>query len=474
MAPNRRQMLALSNALAGSLLAGCTGTSPAPQTQTTETTTGVRSDDATTEESPDSPDSPAERVAAGNTAFAFDLLNRLSEASPNENLFWSPYSVSVALAMTYAGAGGETRREMRETLHFPQEGVHQGFRRLRDHFAQYEASETTGASGASETPETTDQNESGGAEETTAEYREPQPFRLAGANALWGQEGFPFAEALLGTLERNYGAGLRELDFESNPERARRAINEWVADRTRGKITDLLSPSAITAMTRLVLTNAVYFRANWETEFREENTEEATFTALSGTQRTVPMMSQSETFRYAAISGYQLVALPYAGADVSMVVLLPESGAFEEFQRSLSAERLRELLGAMESRKGTVRLPRFEYRSKFDLSKTLAAMGMPSAFGPEADLSGMAKGDAGESLSVDEVVHQSYVGVDEQGTEAAAATAVVVTESATTVESEPFEMTVDRPFLFLIRDEETGSVLFVGRVTDAGAAQSES
>jgi serpin B len=456
-------MLALSNALAGSLLAGCAGTSSEPETQreTTETTTDVRSDDATTEDTPDSsepPDSPAERVAAGNTAFAFDLLDRLSEASPNENLFCSPYSVSVALAMTYAGAGGETRREMRETLHFPREGVHQGFRRLRDHFAQYEASETTGTS----------------EEETTTEYRDPQPFRLAGANALWGQEGFPFAETFLGTLERNYGAGLRELDFESNPEQSRRAINEWVADRTRGKITDLLSPSVITAMTRLVLTNAVYFRANWETEFREENTEEATFTALSGTQRTVPMMAQSETFRYAAISGHQLVALPYAGADVSMVVMLPEAGAFEEFQRSLSAERLRELLDAMESRQGTVRLPRFEYRSKFDLSETLAAMGMPSAFGPEADLSGMATGDAGEALSVDEVVHESYVGVDEQGTEAAAATAVVITESATTVESEPFEMTVDRPFLFLIRDEETGSVLFVGRMTDAGAAQSES
>jgi serpin B len=156
-----------------------------------------------------------------------------------------------------------------------------------------------------------------------------------------------------------------------------------------------------------------------------------------------------------------------------MVVLLPEAGAFEAFQQSLSAERLRELLGAMESRQGTVKLPRFGYRSKFDLSETLAEMGMTSAFGSKADLTGMARDDAGEALSIDEVVHQSYVSVDEQGTEAAAATAVVVTESATTVSEDPFEMTVDRPFLFLIRDDETGTVLFLGRVTDAGAARVE-
>jgi serpin B len=457
-------MLALSNALVGGLLAGCTGSSPALETEagTAGTTTDTRTADETTT---DAPETPTERVVTGNANFAFDLLDRLSETSPNENLFCSPYSVSVALAMTYAGARGETRREMRETLHFPAEGVHRGFRRLQDHFSQYEAPATTGR----EVTETTESD----APETTEKYREPEPFRLAGANALWGQSGFPFAESFLGTLERNYGAGLRELDFESNPERARRTINEWVADQTRGKITDLLSPSVIDAMTRLVLTNAVYFRANWEREFREEATADETFTTLSGAEQTVPMMSQSETFRYASVEGHQLVALPYAGGDASMVVLLPEAGAFEAFQRSLSAERLRELLGAMESRQGTVKLPRFGYRSKFDLSETLAEMGMTSAFGSEANLTGMARDDAGEALSIDEVVHQSYVSVDEQGTEAAAATAVVVAESATTVSEDPFEMTADRPFLFLIRDDETGTVLFLGRVTDAGAARDE-
>ncbi|MFC4549021.1 MULTISPECIES: serpin family protein [Halorussus] len=468
MSLDRRDVLALSKALAVSgLLAGCTGTESAPGTTANPEKTVRRTTiPVATDETDDAPQSPTEAVIAGNTAFALDLLDRLAGEADDPNVFVSPYSVSTALAMTYAGARGSTKIQMRETLHFPRNSVHAAFRRLREQFAAYDAPETT-----------TGGTENGGDDataetETTPAYREATPFELSTANALWGQEGFPFRESFLELLDRNYGAGLRCVDFASNPEAARRTVNDWVAERTQGKIRDLLARGVVSTATRLILTNAVYFRANWKTQFAAENTEDGTFAALDGTEATVPLMSQREIFPYASADGHQLIELPYAGEQVGMVVVLPAEGEFERFRRSLSGDRLSELVGSLEPREGSITLPRFEYRSKFALWEVLSDLGMAAAFGAGANFSGMTDGEGDNSLGIDDVIHQSFVSVDEQGTEAAAATAVVADTAAQTSTGEPFEMVVDRPFLFFIRDRETGTLLFAGQVADAGAAQS--
>jgi serpin B len=292
-------------------------------------------------------------------------------------------------------------------------------------------------------------------------------FRLAVANALWGREGFPFADDYLSLLEDHYGAGLRRADFAGDPEGARRRINDWVEEATEDRIEDLLPPDAVDPSTVLVLANAIFFKAGWESEFDPEDTESATFTALDGTESTVPTMRQNLRTNYASVPGVEAVELPYVGGSVSMVLLLPEEGTFREFERNLTAGRLFGVFEALGDSRGDVRLPRFEFDTEVQLSKALSDLGMPDAFGPEADFGGMVEG-GGDRLLVDEVYHEAFVSVDEEGTEAAAATAAVVVETAA---QRSFEVTFDRPFLFCIRDRPTDAVLFLGRVVDAGAAQ---
>jgi len=384
--------------------------------------------------SPDAPEADLAELVSGNSAFAFDLYQAIREG--DGNLFYSPYSISLALAMTYAGARGETEQQMADTLQFtlPQDRLHPAFNTLDLELA----GRGEGAEG-----------QDGG-------------FRLNIVNSIWGQDGYSFLPQFLDTLAENYGAGLRLLDFVKAPDESRGVINDWVSDETEGKIQDLLPQGSITSATVLVLTNAIYFNAAWEYPFEEELTHDGPFHLLDGSQVTVPMMEQREYFGYAEGEGYQAVELPYDGGELSMVIFLPEDGRFEEFVSALDGERVASILKDINPQEVHLTMPKFTYESGFRLKETLAGMGMPAAFAA-ADFSGM---DGTRHLFIDDVYHKAFVSVDEAGTEAAAATAVVVARAAPTP---PKEVTVDRPFIFMIRDIETGAILFLGHVVNPAA-----
>ncbi len=368
----------------------------------------------------------------GNSVFAFDLYQTLRET--DDNLFYSPYSISLALAMTYAGARGETESQMANTLHFvlPQNQLHPAFNSLDLQL---------------------------GRRGQDARGKDGEGFRLHIVNAIWGQKDFEFLSEFLDLLAENYGAGLRILDFMKAPEQSRITINEWISDQTEDRIKDLIPQGLINTFTRLVLTNAIYFNAAWQHPFEENATNDGLFHLLDGGEVTVPMMRQAESFGYAEGDGYQVVELPYDGGELSMVILLPSLGQFELFEESINAQRVDDITKNLNPREVALTMPKFEFESSFSLKKTLTAMGMPVAFTDSADFSGMT---GYRDLCIAEVVHKAFVSVDEAGTEAAAATAVVMRPTAMPVE--PVEVTIDRPFIFLIRDIETGTILFVGRV----------
>jgi serpin B len=255
---------------------------------------------------------------------------------------------------------------------------------------------------------------------------------------------------------------LRLLDFAADPESSRDTINNWISDQTEGRIKDLIPRGALDKLTRLVLTNAIYFNAAWATPFEKSQTQDGPFHLQSGGQVTVPMMRQTKSFGYAEGQNYQAVELPYDGRELSMVILLPKSGQFDAFEGALNAGQVNTILKNLKQRQVVLSLPRFKIESEFNLAATLAAMGMPAAFSSEADFSGM---DGGKNLFISDVIHKAFVTVDEAGTEAAAATAVVMGLTSVMPE-QPVEVTVDRPFVFLIRDVQTGAILFVGRIVN--------
>jgi serpin B len=387
-----------------------------------------------TSPSVDAPDRVA--LVRGNSMFAFDLYQYLKDEAGETNLFYSPYSISVALAMTYAGARGGTKQQMADTLHFslPQRQLHPAFNWLDLALA----SRGDGANG-----------------------KDFRGFRLNIANAIWGQSGHEFLDSFLDTLAVNYGAGLGLLDFASDPEAARLTINDWVNHHTEGRIKEMTPRGHLGPLTRLVLANAVYFNAAWADRFKKSETKDGAFHLLDGSQVTVPMMTHSASYGYAKGKRWQAVELPYDGQQLSMVILLPKAGQFERFENSLDADRVVAILGRLRYERFGLTLPRFEFESEFSLRDALAALGMPDAFTGGADFSGM---DGTKQLLIHAVVHKAFVSVGEAGTEAAAAT--VVTVAPGIPPTEPVKVTVDRPFLFLIRDLETGAILFVGRVVN--------
>ena len=371
------------------------------------------------------------RALARNDAdFAFELLRELPS---DENLFFAPHSISTALAMTYAGAAGSTAREMREALHFAQEPevLHQAFNTLD----QLLASRGEGQ------PDT-----------------DGEPFRLSVVDGLFAQRGFPLRDRYLDDLARWYGAEVALLDFAADPESARGAINAWVEDATRMRIEELLPEGAVDRDTVLVLANAVYFNAAWAEPFPAESTAEAPFTRLDGSSVSVPTMRGQATRGVAEGEGWEAVELPYAGEEVAMLVVVPDDLA--AFEAELDAERLEAIVAALAEEDVSLSMPRFEVRSRFSLVEPLRALGMVEAF-ELADLSNLSP-EGG--LAITDVLHEGVVSVDEEGTEAAAATAVIVGRV-----SVPRSVVIDRPFLFFIRDQETGAVLFVGRVVDPSA-----
>jgi len=386
--------------------------------------------------SPEVPDTDRRALVEGNSEFAFNLYQVLREEKGN--IFYSPYSISLALAMTYAGARGDTEQQMADALRFtlPQNRLHPTFNGLDIELAK----RGEGAKGKDE-----------------------QGFRLNIVNAIWGQKDYQFLPTFLDVLAENYGAGLRTLDFVNAPEESRLIINKWVSDQTEGRIEDLIPQGMIDILTRLVLTNAIYFNAAWQHPFSEEATQDCPFYLLDSNEIRVPMMTQTESFGYAEGDNYRAVELAYDGGELSMVILMPDAGQFEDFDESLNINQISSVIDALEQKQVNLSMPKFEFESEFELEKTLTTLGMPIAFSDAADFSGMT---GGRDLYISDVVHKAFVSVDEAGTEAAAATAVIMKLTAAPVS--PVRMTIDHPFIFLIRDIETDTILFIGRIVNPG------
>ena len=375
----------------------------------------------------------ADQAAAvlGNTAFALDLYQQLR--TEKGNLFYSPFSISEALAMTYAGARGETEKQMAAALHFtlPQAQLHPAFNAIDLALAKL----GQGAAG-----------------------KDGQGFRLNISSALWSQAGETIAAPFLDTLKQNYGAGVYQVDFLGAAEASRTGINDWVATRTEDRIKDLLPPGSVTSDTRLVLTNTVYFNVAWQTPFNPANTKLAPFTRRDSSQVDVQTMSAYQEMPYSDGADYAAVSIPYDGNELSMVLILPPQGGLDAFEASLTPSRLADLLGGMGERGVTITLPRFKVESSFSLGEALSRLGMKAAFTDAADFSGISEKGG---LSIGSVVHKAFVDVDEAGTEAAAATGVTL---GVTSVPQPAEIHLDHPYLFLIRDNKSGTILFLGRV----------
>jgi serpin B len=382
---------------------------------------------------PNQPNPLMGSVVEGNNKFAFELYQKLQ--SQQGNLFLSPYSISTALAMTCAGARGQTEQEMAKTLQFPTGISNEQFNKAFGEIIKQLNAE--GQKGA---------------------------FALVVANALWGQKDYKFLPDFLTTVKTNYDGSLEQVDFKTQAEEARKTINAWVENKTRDKIKELIKPGTLDTMTRLVLTNAIYFKGKWAHQFKTDLTKESPFTLLTGEKALgVPMMNQKERFGYIEINDIQLLELPYKGDTLSMVVLLPKKpDGIKDLEKLLNDDNLKDWMSGLRKREVQVYFPRFKMTSEFGLADVLKEMGMPDAFSDDkADFSGMT---GKKDLFISAVVHKAYVDVNEEGTEAAAATGVVM--RTTSVELPPPVFRADHPFIFLVRDNHTGSILFLGRVAN--------
>jgi serpin B len=335
--------------------------------------------------------------------------------------------------MTYAGASGETATQMADALHFslPDDTLHAARNRLAIDLA----SRGQGASS------------------------DVQPFQLHDVDSIWSQDGLALASPFLDTLAVNYDAGIYVLDFMHAAETSRSTINDWVADQTNDKIQNLLPEGSISSATKLVLANAIYFSAAWQTPFEASNTHDGTFTTANGA-KTVSMMHGGGDGAFGSADGYVAGSLPYDGGGLSMLIIEP-TGDFDAFEAGLDATKLAAITTTLHPADLVVTMPKFSMTAAESLKDTLKALGMTDAFSDLADFSGI---DGVKDLEIDDVLHKAYIGVDEAGTEAAAATAVVI--GPTSVEIPSATLTVDHPFILAIRDNATGAILFLGRVVD--------
>lgn len=373
------------------------------------------------------------RLVEGNNAFAVDLYGRL-RAQPG-NLFFSPESISTAFAMAYAGARGQTATEMEGVFHYslPSDRLHPAM----------------------------------GALLSAMNARNPN-YELRVADALWAQRDAAFLPGYTSVMQADYGAGFHRVDFRTAPDAVRNSINQWVEHETNDKIQNLIGPGVLTPLTRLVLTNAIYFKGTWQNPFRASATEDEDF-HLSATQTAkTPMMHRTGGYLYYDGGAFQELELPYAGDKLAMVVVLPKDTAgLPALEQQFTVAAAQEWIGKLRpAEKVILTLPRFKMTQQFELSNTLAAMGMPQAFTAAADFSGMT-GKAEFSISA--AIHKAFIDVNEQGTEAAAATAIGMTAAAMRMpapEPPPIIFRADHPFLFLIRDAQSGAILFMGRVAD--------
>ena len=361
-----------------------------------------------------------------NTLFALDLYQQLR--TTEGNLFFSPYSISSALAMTLAGAREDTIEQMAHTLRLPidQEEIHTRFKDLADRLAEI------GKVGKNQ---------------------------LKIANALWPQKGYRLVRKFTSLLKKNYGVRVKALDF-ADGETARAKINQWVDKATESRIQDLVGPGVLDSLTRLVLVNAIYFKGTWEQTFKPALTSEEPFNPITGEAVMVKMMHQTGTFCYSETEDLQVIELPYAGRDLSMLILLPKTvDGLSRVEESLTPGNLERWTSSLEKTEVRVWLPSFEIAFPFRLDDALISMGMVDAFTGQADFSGMEKS---RELYLGAVLHKAFVAVNEEGTEAAAATAVVMQTKSISFMSVDFR--ADHPFLFMIRENSTGSILFIGRL----------
>jgi serpin B len=369
--------------------------------------------------------SASQESTGPNNRFAFRLYKQLKDQS--ENVFLSPYSISSALAMTYTGARDRTRDEMAEVLEFPGENEQLGkqYRALGNHLNSLADSGLV----------------------------------LNVANSLWAQRDYGFSRDFMRTNREYFSAGLKEVDFKRQHRAIREQINQWVEEKTKDKIQDMLAEGVLDRMTRLVLVNAIYFNGKWEHPFHEKRTSEDIFHTGGGMSGKVPFMNQSLTVPYYESDLYQAVALPYAGKKVSMVIVLPQKASMmEKLEDRLDAGYYQALTDSLKPQEVELSIPRFRLEQKYNLNDPLQEMGMRRAFGGKADFSGMT---GKKELYISDVVHQSFVEVDEKGTEAAAATGVVMRKTSV-VRKKKFK--ADHPFIFMIRDDQTHTLLFLGKL----------
>ncbi len=386
-------------------------------------------------------------VVEGNKEFALALFAKLR--AEEGNLFFSPYSISTALAMTYAGAKGQTETQMAKVLHFPTSPVVPDRQQFASAFGKI-------------IKDLNNRGKKGG-------------YELTVANALWGQQGYEFLNEFLELIKTNYDGQFNEVDFISDTETARKTINAWVEEKTNNKIKDLIASGVLSKLTRLVLTNAIYFKGNWARQFEKDKTKEAPFTLISNDKVDVPMMNQIAKFGYMETEDFQGLELPYVDNELSMIIFLPKTSevlslpkgdGLADFEKKLTTENLSQWLGRLHKRKVKVSVPKFKITDEFSLVSVLKSMGMTDAFTPDtfmpdaADFSGI---NGKRDLFISAVIHKAFVNVDEEGTEAAAATGVVVGITSVGPSRTPV-FRADHPFLFVIRDNQSGSILFVGRV----------
>ncbi len=370
------------------------------------------------------------KIARDNTAFATDLYNRLK--TNDGNLFFSPFSISTALAMTYAGAREDTAAQMADVLHFST-APGQLHASMEDLISQLNALQ----------------------KETDIELRV--------ANAIWAQKGYQFLDAFFRIVRQSYQAEVKQVDFASEAEAARRAINAWVEEQTNQKIRDLIPPGVLNALSRLVLVNAIYFKGFWDSRFKPADTRDMQFWLTAETPEMVSMMHQKQLYGYWENEWLQILEMPYKDKSLSLIVLLPkEKAGISQLEQKLTLENISAWQSQLSRQKVSVFFPRFKIESQFNLGQTLSAMGMADAFDPQrADFSGML---GKKELHISAVIHKAYVNINEEGTEAAAATGVAI--STTAIAPPPPTFKADHPFVFFIRDNASQSVLFFGRVLD--------
>ena len=382
------------------------------------------------------PSANAVMVSEAMDRFAFNLYGRL-QGQPG-NLFFSPESISTALAMAWCGARGQTAAEMEGVLGF------QPDRPVRPEWVSQAYGDFLAYL------------KGGGA---------ARGYELSAANAIWAQKGYGVLPDYLALLDKNFGAGLKEVDFAGDAEGARKAVNAWAEKETREKIKDLLLPGAVQPATRVILTNAIYFKGKWTEPFKKDQTKDADFFLAPDKKVSAPLMNLTERFPYFDGGAFQALEMPYAGDALAMVILLPrEKDGLAALEKSLSAEKFAEWTAKLAKREVVVAVPKFKMTSTFMLGGTLAAMGMPLAFqAGKADFTGITGGK--EPFWIGEVIHKAFVDVNEEGTEAAAATAIMMLGAAMPAAPPPV-FRADHPFVFLIRDKRSGCILFVGRVVN--------